>query len=389
MALNMAETIHQLARFLVPAWPLLAASLMALLPEAHATRSARHFALVGLALTLFLTPLLPGQDLLSRWGCLLAGATPFLALGKGQTRLTLCLDFISSCIITLALCAHNVLGVVCLTACATLSLAYRETLATTRARQAWDSMRMRLVGLILALLGTSLTTMSPDLAILRLGDLFLAVGLCLLAGLGTILPSPGLSRHQHRGSAPERQDRATALPDMLLCLSAVGLMLRLPTREVTHVVLLLAGLAGLWLCVLARQDGARLLVSLATIAAALPIGPLPSLLLLSSGMVLAAEPQIPDAMRRWMTSGLPPWPGFAAGGLILAGLSEVGLIPTVIVLVALGLTASRATLAWCMPLGWRDRALVLTLLGLGVIAPLVLGLSPHGNPIGPLSWSAP
>ncbi|CDG40952.1 MULTISPECIES: hypothetical protein [Asaia] len=386
----MADTLHQIARFLVPSWPLLAACLMALLPEARALRSARHFALAGLVLTLCLSPLLPAQDLLSRWGCLMAGAMPFLALGKGETRLTLCLDFVSACLITLALCAHDVLTVVCLTGCAALMLTYRETLATTRARQAWDSMRMRLAGLVLALLGTSLITMSPDPAILRLGDLFLAVGLCLLSGLGTIAPVCDGTMTGKDGSAVSlRTDRLTALPDMLLCLSAVALMLRLPAREVTHMVPLSAGIAGLWLCILTRQDGPRLLVCLATIAAALPTGPVPSLLFLSSGLALAAGPQIPDSMRRWVISSLPPWPNFTAGCLTLAGLSKVGLIPTVIVLAALGLTASRATLDWHIPLSWRDRALVLALVGMGIIAPLVLGLNAHGSPVGALSWSAP
>ncbi|WP_162993534.1 hypothetical protein [Asaia bogorensis] len=385
----MAETLHQLARFLVPAWPLLAACLLALLPRAQAMRSARHFALIGLALTVCLTALLPGQDLLTRWGCLLAGTAPALALGKGQTRLTLCLDFISGSIITLALCAHDVLTVVCLTACAALILAYRETLATTRARQAWDSMRMRLAGLILALLGTSLTTMSPDLAISRLGDLFLAVGLCLLAGLGTTLPSRSLMPDERHDTRTLRPERVAALPDMLLCLSAVSLMLRLPSREVTHVVLLLAGLTGLWLCVLSRQGGSRPLVALATVATALPIGPIPSLLLLSSGMALAAEPDIPESMRRWITSSLPPWPGFAAGCMIVAGLDAVGVISALLVLAALGLTASRASFEWRLPANWRDRTLVLALLGLGLATPFALGLVHQSSRVWALSWSAP
>lgn len=225
------------------------------------------------------------------------GSVPFLSWQEHEKRLALCLNFMASFAIMLALSVHTLLPVTCLTACAALILALRETLVTTRARQAWESMRLRLAGVVLALLGTSLTTLIPDPAILRLGDLFLSVGLCLMAGLGL----PVTTREQSGIN-----ERGTTLLDMLLCLSVVALMLRLPERETTHMVLVLAGLAGLWLCIMTRQDGPRPLVALSIIAATLPNGVLPALLLLSSGLVLAAHPAIDRSMRCWILSGLPP-----------------------------------------------------------------------------------
>ncbi|WP_025840320.1 hypothetical protein [Asaia platycodi] len=83
----MAETLHQIARFLVPTWPLLAACLIALMPEAQAGRSARLFAMAGLVLTAILDPFLSGQDILARWACLLAGCVPFLSWQAREKRL--------------------------------------------------------------------------------------------------------------------------------------------------------------------------------------------------------------------------------------------------------------------------------------------------------------
>jgi len=373
----MAETLHQIAVFLIPTWPLLAACLLALMPEAQAGRSARLFALSGLLLTVLLDPFLAGQDLLSRWTCLLAGSVPFLSWQEHEKRLALCLNFMASFAIMLALSVHTLLPVTCLTACAALILTLRETLVTTRARQAWESMRLRLAGVVLALLGTSLTTLIPDPAILRLGDLFLSVGLCLMAGLGL----PVTTREQSGIN-----ERGTTLLDMLLCLSVVALMLRLPERETTHMVLVLAGLAGLWLCIMTRQDGPRPLVALSIIAATLPNGVLPALLLLSSGLVLAAHPAIDRSMRCWILSGLPPWPGFAACCAIVSGLFDTGAIPALLCLLALGLLASRARLGITIPATWQDRAILGSLFVLGLASPFLLML-----PVSfwSLHWRAP
>ena len=384
----MGETLHQIAQFLIPAWPLIAACLLILLPEARARSSARIFALAGLALTLVLTPLLYNQDLLARWGCLLASTVPLLAWREANGRIPTSLNFLASAVIMLALCAKSVLPVACLTGCAALVLALNETLVTSRAKQAWEPMRLRLAGLVMTLLGTSLTTLGADPALLRLGDLFMAVGLCLLAGLGL----PGTS-----GRSIRADYRNAILLDMLLCLSAVALMLRLPERDMTHMVLLLAGFAGLWICVLTDQDSPRISVALAIIAAALPIGIVPSLLFLTSAFALAAEPVIPLPVRRWIQCGLPPWPGFAASCMVLAGLARSGILLTVLCGLALCVLASRCQLTPCLPASWRDRAILLALLGLGLGAGIVTGwttslASGGALPIlsdWPLKWRAP
>ncbi|WP_438383914.1 hypothetical protein ABHV46_06745 [Asaia sp. BMEF1] len=373
----MAETLHQIARFLVPTWPLLAACLLALMPEAQAGRSARLFALTGLILTALLDPFLSGQDVLARWACFLAGCVPFLSWQAREKRLALCLNFLASSTIMLALSVHTLLPVTCLTACGALILALRETLVTTRARQAWESMRLRLAGVVLALLGTSLTTMTPDAATLRLGDLFLSIGLCLMAGLGT-----PVTTHAH----PATEEPGTALLDMLLCLSVVALMIRLPERDITHMVLILAGLAGLWLCVGTRQDNYRPLVALAVIASALPHGVVPALLLMSSALALAAAPSINRSARFWILGSLPPWPGFAAGLGIVAGLATTGVIPVLLCLLALGLMASRARLGFILPSSWQDRIVLGALLTLGLASPFLMTLP---EPVWALHWRAP
>ncbi|NVN42359.1 hypothetical protein HW537_00430 [Asaia siamensis] len=373
----MAETLHQIAGFLVPTWPLLAACLLALMPEAQAARSARHFTLAGLVLTALLDPLLPSQDILARWACLLAGCVPFLSWHSHEKRLALCLNLLASSAIMLALSVHTLLPVTCLTAFTALILALRETLVTTRARQAWESMRLRLAGVVLALLGTSLTTLTPDPATLRLGDLFLSVGLCLMAGLGA-----PMTTQAHAAS----EERGTALLDMLLCLSVVALMLRLPERDITHIVLVLAGLAGLWLCVMTRQDNARPIVALAILAATLPHGVVPVLLLLSSGLALAAIPALDRSARFWILGSLPPWPGFTAGFGIVGGLAATGMIPALLCLAALGLLASRARLDVILPSTWRDRIVIGTLLALGLASPFLLTLP---DSVWALHWRAP
>lgn len=414
----MGETLHQAARFLVPAWPFIAACLLGLQPETRARASARVFSLAGLALTVGLMPLLDGQDLLARWGCLLASTVPALAWREDNGRFSAALTFLASGIVMLALSAKIVLLVVCLGACGALILAFNETLVTARARQAWEPMRVRMAGLVMTLLGTSMTTLGPDPALMRLGDLFVAIGLCLLAGLGLRgMPAGG-----------DRTDtRTAALLDMLLCISAVALMLRLPERELTHGVLLLAGLAGLWICVLRDQDSPRISVALAIIAAALPVGIIPSLLCLTTSLALAADPAIPSSMRRWMQSGLPPWPGFAASCMILAALAHTGagagthdgsapvvtdiggtavggialgglaLIGMAVAGLALGLLASRSSLDVSLPVTWRDRALVLALLVTGLATSLTLGwqglpstgILLRALPDPTLNWHAP
>lgn len=373
----MAETLHQIARFLVPTWPLLAACLIALMPEAQAGRSARLFALAGLVLTAILDPFLSGQDILARWACLLAGCVPFLSWQAREKRLALCLSFLASSAIMLALSVHTLLPVTCLTASGALILALRETLVTTRAKQAWESMRLRLAGVVLALLGTSLTTLTPDPATLRLGDLFLSVGLCLMAGLGT-----PLTTYAHDAT----EEQGTALLDMLLCLSVVALMLRLPERDITHMVLILAGLVGLWFCVLTRQDNPRPMVALAILAAALPHGVVPALLLLSSGLALATAPAIDRSARFWIFGSLPPWPGFAAGFGIVTGLATIGAIPALLCLLALGMMASRARLGLILPATWQDRAVLGALLALGLASPFLMTLP---DSVWALYWRAP
>ncbi|GAB6853147.1 hypothetical protein [Asaia astilbis] len=376
----MTESLHQLARFLIPIWPFLAACLLALLPEKRAAASARIFALSGILLTLLLIPFLSGQDLLARWSCLLAGCVPFLAWREREKRLTLSLNFLATSTIMLALCVHAVLTVACLTACCALLLALHETLATTRARQAWESMRLRLAGIVLTLLGASLTGLASDLHTRRLGDLFLAIGLCLLAGIGKAATTQ---------EATPDQDRGTALLEALLCLSAVALMLRLPERDITHITLVVAGLAGLWLCVLTRQDGPRPLVALAIVAAALPHGLFSALLYLSFSVAVAASPSLQGPSRRWVLCGLPPWPSFAASCGVVAGLFSIGLLPVTLCLVALGAMASRADLRWIVPGLWRDRIVLLALLALGLASPFFMQSAFQGTAGWSLNWRAP
>ncbi|GBQ87951.1 hypothetical protein [Asaia krungthepensis] len=375
----MAETLHQAARFLVPAWPLLAACLLLLLPTARAAQSARLFSLTGLVMTLCLTPLLSGQDGLARWGCLLAGCMPFLTWHPGQKRSAACLNLLSCFVIMLALCSQRVLLVACLTTCGALILLLQETLSTARARLAWESMRLRLAGLILTLLGTSLVTLSPDPDLLRLGDLFSAVGLCLVAGLAGFA-----SPRDEKISGPE-----LALPDLLLCLSAVALMLRLPERQMTHLVLTLAGLAALWLCVATRHQGPRTLVALATLASASSVGPVPAMLFMSSGFALAALPGLPGPMRGWVQAALPPWPGFPALGLMLAGMMKSGITVPLLSLLAIGALASRAGLYWVLPPSSRDRSVILTLMVIGIGIPVAISVTGLSGCIWPLNWMAP
>jgi len=384
----MAETLHQIARFLIPTWPLLAACLLALLPEKRAAGSARLFALTGLALTVLLTPLVAGQDLITRWTWLLAASVPFLSWREGSRRLTLCLDFLACFVTMLALGLHAVLPVACLIACGALLLALRESLATTRARQAWESMRLRLAGTILTLLGSSLTSFSPDPATLRLGDLLLSIGLCLLAGLG----APGGLASYFDSSLIPPTERASALLDMLLCIAAIALMIRLPERDITHTVLVLAGLAALWLGILARQDGVRSLIALAIVSTAIPGGHVPAMLFLSTGLALAAEPALDSRSRRWVACGLPPWPPFAASCGLLAGLMRSsplsGGLAALLTVIGLGVMASRSGLAGALPCAWRDRLILLLLLGLGLVAPFLLPAVHTGQDFS-LGWMAP
>lgn len=369
----MSDTVHQLARFLVPCWPLLATALLAILPQKRLAGASRSLAVAGPLLACVLILFMTNEDLLTRWSALLASCIPFLSWRSQADRLTLCLDLLACFALLLALEVRNTLSVAGLTGCGALILALSETLATARARQAWDFMRLRLAGVVLTLLGASLTGLTVEPATIRLGDLFLALGLCLLSGLGT----------SWTGHDPGR-DRQTSLLDMLLCLGAVALMLRLPDRGAINLVLDLAGLSALWLGVLQNQDEPRIHVALASLCATIPNGLIPALLFLTNGLILAADrPDRPPGLRRWMASALPPFPGFSATCGLIAGLWQTSPLSSVLCLMALGIQAARATLFW------PDRDDMRQLVTPGILALIgALGLALLGHNAGPI-WRAP
>ncbi|WP_051625751.1 hypothetical protein [Kozakia baliensis] len=352
------DILAELALLLVPCWPLLAACLLSLTPTANLRSSAKSFALIGLIISVCLTPFMPGQDGLSNGARLLVACVPWLARRGEIGRIGVIVPFLACFCIMLALTAHAVLPIAALLGLAAALLALHEAAGAVRARVAWELARIRLAGAILALLGATLTGSStqPDAA--RLGDLLLAVGLCLLAGLG---PSPQ--------GIPEMG--RPAVLDMLLRIGALALMLRLPDRDVTHMVFLLAGLGTLWLAVLARQCGPRLHAALATLCAAQGGAVLPALLFMTGGLAICSG-EMTERSARWASSSLPPYPHFTASLLLLSVLLMPHPFVGLAVLAALAIQAARTEMRWPTLLAWRQDAALWLLLALGLSSPLLM-----------------
>lgn len=355
------DIFAQAALLLIPCWPLLAACLLMLIPLPRIFGAARSLSLTGVALTVVLTPVAPDQDALSNGLRILASCVPWLALRDNQTlasssRTALMVPFLATFSGIMALSAHAILPVTTWLGLTALLLAVREALTASRARIAWDHARLRVAGVVLSLLGATLGSLTTDAGSIRAGDLFLAIGLSLLAGLG---PSP-----------QKTSDSGTsAILDMLLRLGAIALILRLPDRDVTHLVFLCAGVATLWLAVPSRQSGPRTHAALATLCATLPESTLPALLFLANGMALASH-RIPPTLRGWAASTLPPWPGFTAGLLLLGGLMSHHPVAAIVVGLALAIQAIHATFQVPSRLTWSAHVEAWLLLALGLAAPL-------------------
>ncbi|AQS88859.1 hypothetical protein A0U93_14050 [Neoasaia chiangmaiensis] len=356
-----------LSLLLVPGWPLLAACLLLLVPREQRFAAIGSLSIFGLVLTLVLTPLLPGQDLLSIVTRLLVAAVPFLTRREGLSRIAAIVPLLATGCVLAALTLHDLLVVVSLLAFAVALLGLYDAAAAARARAAWNTARLRLSGAILSLLGASfgaLPAMAGGAPVARAGDLLLVVGLCLLAGLGP----PGNAAVTGRA----------AWLDMLPRIGALALMLRLPGSDVTHLVFLTAGVGTLWLCVVGRRGGPTLCAGLVTVCA-VEAQIVPALLFMIVAMATAAE-RLEDAARRWLEAPVPPGPAFVGAMALLAGLGSVYPVSAMLFLAASGcqiaqLHVDRAAARR----GMRD-VVVLGVIGVGLAAPFFL----RGS--WPLAW---
>lgn len=358
---------------LLPCWPLLAACLLALTGRGQRAAAALFLAGTGLAVTILLTPFLPGQDALSGVVRVLAAGMPLLLWRReAAERLSGVVVFLTAFCVMLSVGLRAMLPVVALLALASVLPALHEAAGAPRARQAWEKARLRVMGAVLALLGAALAVSPGEVGTTgRAGMLLLAVGLCLLAGLGqAAFEAPGVDRGL----------------DGLPRLGALALMLRLPPHEVIHLVFLVAGLVALALAVLRRESGTAALVTLCAAVGVTGHGVLAAaLLFLTLGVVLECG-RISEGERRWMAAAVPPSPAFPAAALLVGPLLEMDRLAGGVVLLMVVAQAARLRPAWVERAGpafW-----LLAALGVGAAVTLACGAPGSWPWSGGLAWRA-
>ncbi|QDH14745.1 hypothetical protein [Oecophyllibacter saccharovorans] len=250
--------------FAVLCWPFLVAVL---LWASGRIGQGRGLALAGAAMSLFALVFFPNNlPIVQTVAIGLESCTPLLlfvsaplvnAPSGGQVELTRAeaalaerLPFLVTGCGLMALCVQSVLAVVICLGAGAVVLAWWDGRGPRRARSAWDMVRLRLCGVCLSALGAALlqalplTPDSQDGA--TLGAIMLVVGLGMMAGLGeTNILVP-----------------AFALLETGLRFGALFLLLQLAVSPLTRELILLAGLAGLWLTVLGSGRRSAPLLSL-------------------------------------------------------------------------------------------------------------------------------
>ena len=360
MAKGAGGMSHQIAPInvlsAVTTWPLLAAFLLFVTPDSRQKASGLTFAVAGALLTPLAVVLMPGTDAFAA-ACSCAVALMPLLLPPGADRASRILPFLITGCALIALNVHSALAVTVLCGAGIVLLAWREGRGTQKASSVWDMARSRLCGVVLGALGAALLPMQHQSP---LGPVLLAIGLCMMAGLG---PSP----------APRS---AAALMDTCLRFAAIVLMMRLNTQPLVHVLVLVAGFASLLMAVTA--SGARvalpMLSALAAISAATGEAAAVLLLLIAALGTTTLETRGKSTETDAIFWGSAPWPVFCA--LILIGRSlEIALLWLLVGCVALGLRG--ASLPLILPAWQRgERNMVafveVALLLCGLTAPLLL-----------------
>lgn len=355
---------------LLPCWPLLAVGFLSLISARRLEGEARILAVGGALATAIVTPLLPGQDGLADAARILAAAIPALhycfARAPVRTRTTAMMPFLMSFCTMVAVGMQALLPSVALLAFTVALQALNEAAGAARARLAWDRARLQLGGAILALLGAVLIGQGhmapPSLGMAmgvnaKAGELLLAIGLCLLAGVGDALET--------QGDVP--------VVGMIPRIGALACMLRLEPDAVIHTVLLVVGLAALWRTVLAvrvraaEAVGPNLSVALVILCAG-ATGVMPAAIICLVAAVILAAPFPHEQAARWMASALPPGPLFGGALGLIAGLAAHHPVAAVLTAAALALHVADTPLTGPIP----SSRLFWLIAAWGLSAPLLL-----------------
>ena len=367
----MNENLAWIAHTALLSWSFGGAALVGVVPRARVTSFARIIALSVFLVTCLYALLTPRQDFGAHWGALLCAFAPILLTRAPATQQHYSFIFCLSGLLLLIFYTANPFTRIMFLGVYILTMTFDETLITTRVHLPWHRLRLRLVGVLTALLGTGLGEDGLGLESHALGDLFVSMGLCLVIGAGT-LSGPSSQRRV--------KDERSNLFEILLWLAVLSMMLRLPQRETIQIVLLTVGLAKLWLGVLFRHPAWRLCVAMSTLGAAIPQGHLAALLLATTGFILSVDDEINEATQCAILAALPPWPSFPASCDLLIGLLRFNLLSAALFAGAIAWLLSRANLAIPSASMWRISPGLWALALLGSVAVLLHAAAPL--PIG-------
>ncbi|QDH16406.1 hypothetical protein [Swingsia samuiensis] len=289
--------------FAVTVWPLLAALLLLITPQSRQKASSLTFAIAGAIITFIAAWLLPRSDALAACCSCIVAAMPLLLPNVQQDRVGYILPFLVTGCVLMAMNVHSAFVIIVLCAAGTVLLAWREGRKAQQATLIWDMARLRLGGVIIAILGVSLLSVEQS----PIGSVLLTVGLCMMAGLG---PSsfPGVE--------------ATLL-DTGLRFAALLLMLRLSSYVWVHFFILIAGFGTLMMTVWGPHQGRKaflpILTALGAIAAGVGEGAALIVLLFVSFALAALDQRIKVTNYDMIAVGMAPWPIFCV--LIAIGRS--------------------------------------------------------------------